>query len=405
MKKNDEKPNMSRRLVLGGFGSGLAAIALAPSKAMASDSTTTSSSSTAASYTLTAEGISTRLTREYGVLHPFVGAGMAFVGLPPLVVAVTNAGGIGVLGAAPEPPPVTQQRIQAIKAGTSGLFGVDFLLGQVGGQDMTLREHINVCIAEGVRLVVFHWGIPPQEWIKDLHGAGAKVWVQAGSLNDALDALTAGADGIIAQGSQAGGHNRNSTTKTQKLVRQIRDAAGPALLLASGGVADDMSAARALRAGADGVWVGTRLVASVEAYAHPGYKQRLVDARESDSRFTTLFGPEWPDQPQRVLRNRVVKEWAGKEDQVPVPPPPPAIIGNTTLFPGVFNAPYVMPKFSAIVPTPDTTGDLEEMDMPAGSESVQRIASILPAAQIVTSMMEGARELLAASDDVFSDES
>lgn len=338
--------------------------------------------------------LGTRLTREYGVRYPFVSAGMAFVGLPPLAIAVSNAGGIGMLGAAPEPPHVMQTRLQAIKAGTSNLFGVDFIVHSVGPQAFTTREHIDVCLAEGVRLVVFHWSLPPREWVEALHAAGTKVWVQADSVDFARAALELGADGLIAQGKEAGGHGRG-TTPTRLLVRQLREEAGSVLLLAAGGIADGASAARALRAGADGVWVGTRLVASTEAYAHPGYKQRLVEGGEDDSRVTTLFGPEWPGAVQRVLRNRVVNEWAGREAHLPTPPPPPETIGSTRLFPGVLDVPYTMPKFSSFVPTPATEGDLDEMDLPASGASMALIHDILPAARIVEGMMERARELLA----------
>ncbi len=345
-------------------------------------------------YSLDSGVLHTRLTREYGVRYPFVNAGMAFIGLPPLAIAVSNAGGLGMLGAAPEPPPITQVRLQALKAGTSKPFGVDFLVASSGPQAFTTREHIDVCLTEGVKLVVFHWSLPPREWVDALHAAGARVWMQVDSLELARQALALGVDGLVAQGHQAGGHTR-ATQPTSRLVRQVREEAGSVLLLAAGGIADGASAARALHQGADGVWVGTRMVASEEAYAHPGYKQRLVEGGEDDSRLTTLFGPEWAGQPQRVLRNRVVREWEGREDRLPTPPPPPATIGTTKLFPGVANAPYTMPKFCAFVPTPDTEGDLEEMDMPASGASMARIQSLLPAGRIVTGMMDQARELLA----------
>jgi enoyl-[acyl-carrier protein] reductase II len=180
-----------------------------------------------------------------------------------------------------------------------------------------------------------------------------------------------------------------------QLLREVRQAAGEGVVvLAAGGIADGLTAARALRHGADGVWVGTRLVASEESFAHPGYKQRLVAGGADDSRFTTLFGPEWPGQRQRVLRNRVVREWAGREERLPTPPPGPATIGLTAMFPVVVGAPYPMPKFSALVPHRETQGDLEEMDMPASGASMARIQDILPARVIVEQMMEGARHLL-----------
>jgi NAD(P)H-dependent flavin oxidoreductase YrpB (nitropropane dioxygenase family) len=105
--------------------------------------------------------LETRLTREYGVLHPFVSAGMGFVSYPPLVTAVSNAGGIGVLGNAVEPPPSTQMLIRMIAEGTSGLFGVDLLHDTTAFGPATTDAHIDVCVAERVRLAVFHMNVPP----------------------------------------------------------------------------------------------------------------------------------------------------------------------------------------------------------------------------------------------------
>jgi NAD(P)H-dependent flavin oxidoreductase YrpB (nitropropane dioxygenase family) len=144
------------------------------------------------------------------------------------------------------------------------------------------------------------------------------------------------------------------------------------------------------------LWRSTRLVASIEANAHDEYKRRIVKAAERSTAHTTLFGPEWPAQRIHVLRNRVVREWAGREDQVPNPPPPPAVIGHTTLMPNSVpgGIPNDMPKFSAMLPTQDTIGDFEEMCMPAG-EGVRVIKGLQPAAQIVADMMmEGARAVL-----------
>ena len=106
-----------------------------------------------------------------------------------------------------------------------------------------------------------------------------------------------------------------------------------------------------------------------------------------------MFGPEWPNQRIHVLRNRVVDEWAGREDQIPNPLPGPAVIGHTTLMPQSVpgGVPYDMPKFSAMVPTPETSGDFEEMCMPEG---VRVIKGIKPAGQIVADMMAEAQVAL-----------
>lgn len=338
-------------------------------------------------------GLDTRLTRGYGVRHPFVGAGMGFVALPSLVAAVSNAGGIGVLGNGIEPPPGTQALVQSIKAMTAAPFGVDFIFDDSAFGPLVTDAHIDVCIAEHVRLVVFHMNVPPRAWVERLHAAGARVWMQVASVPQALEAAAAGMDAVVAQGSQAGGHNK-SRTRTLQLLQQVVQAVRPLMVLASGGIADGRGVVDALAHGADGVWVGTRLVASSEAHAHPEYKRRIVEARGHATVTTTLFGPEYPGRPYRVLRNRVVDEWAGREAQVPNPPPPPAVIGSTLLFPLTLKQNYSMPKFSAIVPTPETSGDFEEMGLPAGSESVKLIKRVQPAGEIVREMMEEAHALL-----------
>jgi NAD(P)H-dependent flavin oxidoreductase YrpB (nitropropane dioxygenase family) len=335
--------------------------------------------------------LSTRLVRDYGIRYPIVSAGMAFVGLPELVVAVSNAGGLGVYGAAPEPPPVVDARLSAIASQTSAPFGVDFIIASGPLGDFTTQGHVDVAAAHRVPVVVFHFDLPQKSWVDQLHAAGSRVWVQAGSAEVAEQAAGLGADAVIAQGKSAGGHNHNQTIPTLDLLAMVR-ARLPrrCLLLAAGGIADGRSLVRALRAGADGGWIGTRFAASTESYANPGYKARLVSAKgRRATTFTTVFGPEFPNATQRVLANRAATE---------PPSTQPPVIGSTLLFPGVVNAPYEMPKYSAIVPTRDTTGDLEEMDMPAGSESVLEIVRVQPAAEIIQEIVTEASRLLEEGD-------
>jgi NAD(P)H-dependent flavin oxidoreductase YrpB (nitropropane dioxygenase family) len=147
--------------------------------------------------------------------------------------------------------------------------------------------------------------------------------------------------------------------------------------------------AAALALGAEGVWVGTRLIASQEAHAHDEYKRRVVAARECDIARTCIFGPEWPDAPMRVIRNRVVNEWAGNDTKTPPQPNPPQSIGTTTLG----GEQYRMPKFAAILPTPETSGDFEEMCLAAG-ESAGLVHEIKPAGQIVHEMIAEAERII-----------
>ena len=340
--------------------------------------------------------IRTRLTKRFGIEHPFVGAGMGFVALPELVAAVSEAGALGVLGVAPEPPPVFAERVSQIRALTSRPFGVDFFLATSPTLGpTTVDAHIDIAAASKVDLVVFHFGIPTAAWVSTLKAAGCQIWIQVPSLQQAQAALAAGADGLVVQGKEAGGHN-HSTTPLHDLLREVRHAVGEeVLLLAAGGIATGADVVTALAHGADGVWVGTRLVASTEAYANPEWKRRLTQSRRQDTVITTLFGPELPCQPYRVLRNPAIDASIGQQDQICALPPTGAPIGATVLFPGTsFETPGVpMPTFSALPPTPDTTGDFDAMGMPAG-EGVQHIREIKPAARIVADMMHEARSII-----------
>lgn len=341
--------------------------------------------------------LQTRLSSEFGLRVPLASAGMGFVGLPDLVVAVSNAGGIGVYGVGAEPPPVFENRLQAIQANTSNVYGVDFILSTSSFGPLTTQEHIDIAADNDVPIVVFHLGVPSAVWVEQLHAAGTTVWVQTGDVKVALQAIAAGADGIVAQGRSAGGHNRNTTIPTWRLVHLMRQALPPDIfILAAGGIADGGSLVRAIRAGADGGWAGTVFVAAAESYAHPDYKARLIAARSPlATQLTTRFGPESPDQPQRVLRNRATTERLTST---------PSTIGTTTLFPGVLNVPYAMPKYSLVVPTRDTTGDLEEMDMPAGAQSVRAVRAVRPAAHIVGDFIDGGHEACNRDDDESLDE-
>ncbi len=338
----------------------------------------------------------TRLTDRHGLEHPFVGAGMGFVALPELVAAVSEAGGLGVLGVAPEPPPVFAERIAQIRALTSRPFGVDFFLATSPTLGpITVDGHLEIAVASKVDLVVFHFGLPTAAWAASLKSAGIPFWAQVHSAEDARAALAAGADGLVIQGKEAGGHNR-STTPLHDLLREVREAVGDhVLLLAAGGIATGADVVTALAHDADGVWVGTRLVASTEAYAHPEWKRRITQARGQATVITTLFGPEVPCQPYRVLRNPAIDAAIGQQDEI-CALPPTGVIGTTLLFPGTsFATPGVpMPTFSALPPTPDTTGNFDAMGMPTG-EGSKHIRDIKPAARIIADMMDEAKSIVA----------
>jgi NAD(P)H-dependent flavin oxidoreductase YrpB (nitropropane dioxygenase family) len=163
------------------------------------------------------------------------------------------------------------------------------------------------------------------------------------------------------------------------------------MVVAAGGIADGRGVAAALALRAEAVCVGTSLVASREAFAHDEYKRRVLAATAEDIPRTSIFGPEWPDQPMKVIRNRVVREWAGRDDKIPPPSEPQASIGRTVLF----SQEYPMPKFSAVLPTPPTTDDFEEMCLAAG-EGIGLVKDIKPAGDIVRAIMDEAKHIVEA---------
>jgi nitronate monooxygenase len=331
----------------------------------------------------------TRLTREYGIRHPFVGAGMGFIAHEQLAAAVTNAGGLGVLGASPDPADSLVVMVERLRALTSGPFGVDLICADTGFGPASTDAHIDVCVQLNVPLVVFHHDPPPPRWVSTLRAAGIRVWMQASSPELAAAAIDLGVNGIVAQGSEAGGHARGHIP-LHALLATIRHKWPDMLLLAAGGISDGTAAAAALRAGADGVWVGTALVAAEEANAHSEYKRRLIDSPGKTLR-TNVFGPEWPDQPYRLLATRAVQ--SAEADVRGAEPQQHDTIGRTRLFPHSVNMPYDMPIRSTLPPTPETSGHWESMAYPAG-EGVGAIRRTAPAAEIIGQMMSEAYDIL-----------
>jgi nitronate monooxygenase len=273
---------------------------------------------------------------------------------------------------------------------TSAPFGAGFLVVETAFGAETTDEHVAVAIAERLPVVTFHWELPPRAWVDGLRGGGTRVWVQAGSVERAHEAVALGADAVICQAAEAGGHNR-STTPLVSLLPAMVHAVRPVPVVAAGGIGDGRALAAALLLGADAGLLGTRFIASAEGNAHAEHKRRIVAAEAGDTVFTRIFGPEWPDGRVRTLRNRVVDEWRGRDDRTPPPPEPAVCIGTTRLG----DVEYRMPKFSAMLPTPETSGDFEEMCLLAG-ESAAVIRAIAPAGEIVRQLVAEAETLLAA---------
>ena len=218
---------------------------------------------------------------------------------PLLASEVCRAGGLGSLGASWTPPDVLRDQIRTI-AQTDRPFVVNLVL------DFDQQERLEVALAERVPIISFSFGLRP-EFVARAHQGGARVLVQVGSAGAARAAADAGADVLTVQGVEAGGHVQ-SVVGLLPLLAEVRSSVSLPLL-AAGGIGDPASARAAVAAGAIGVVMGTRFVASDESAAHPDYKERLVRARASDTVLTELFDVGWPSAPHRVLRNSTYRAW------------------------------------------------------------------------------------------------
>jgi nitronate monooxygenase len=338
-------------------------------------------------------GLGTPLCRRLGIEHPVWCAGMGAAAGPDLVAAVSNAGGLGALGAAGARPEEVRRRIALVRELTGRPFGVNFIIA--GADCEEDREFIRqevAAAAEHAAVVVLFWG-DPAPYVEAGHRAGALVVVQVGSAVEAGAAAAAGVDAVIAQGVEAGGHVRG-TTPVWELVPQVIEAVAPLPVLASGGIGDGVGLARALRAGAQGVSLGTRFLASDEAWAHPQYKRRVTASTAADTVYGELFDVWWPEAPHRVLRNRLVAEWeaAGR-------PPSGQRPGEGTPIGTVVRSSgnrRDWPRYAVGVAGPDFDGDIDDAPLWAG-ESCAVVNDIKPAALIVRTLVAQALEANAAA--------
>ncbi|MGH3733312.1 MAG: NAD(P)H-dependent flavin oxidoreductase [Acidimicrobiales bacterium] len=235
----------------------------------------------------------TRLTKLLGIDHPVMLAGMGGVSYSALVAAVSNAGGYGCLGASTMSGTQMANEIAATRALTSAPFGVDLLTAF----PESLITNVKLLIDGGASAFVAGLGVPAH--VVDLcHDHDVLVISMCGKVEHAVRALDAGCDVVVAQGTEAGGHT--GTVATFPLVPLIVDAIHGAIpVVAAGGIFDGRGLAAALTLGADGVWVGTRFIATAEARTLPGYHDRLLEAHEDG----TVISRAFSGKTMRVIRN------------------------------------------------------------------------------------------------------
>ena len=289
---------------------------------------------------------------------------------PGLAAAVSAAGGLGMVCLPMVPAEDVAVIVAALAKGATGPVGINFLIPFL---DLAAVE----AAARHCRVVEFFYGDPQAGLVERVHAAGALADWQVGSADEAKAAVQAGCDFVVAQGTEAGGHIRG-TTGLLALLDEIL-AAVEVPVLAAGGIGSARAMAAALAAGADGVRVGTRFVATAESGSHPAYIQALVEASAADTVITTAFSGMWPDAPHRVLRSAVTAM--------------EAFSGETTGEMDLGPARMPIPKGAVPSPTRDTTGAIPAMALYAG-ESVGDVVRVQSAGDVVRELAEGAERLL-----------
>jgi enoyl-[acyl-carrier protein] reductase II len=303
----------------------------------------------------------TRLTDLLGIEHPIIQGGMAWTATAELVAAVSNAGGIGIIGAGHMPTDILRMEIRNAKALTDKPFGVNLML---------LTPHIDdivqMVIEEGIHAVTTGAG-NPAKYMAGLKGAGIKVLTVVPSVALAKRMESIGADAVIGEGMEAGGHIGELTTMV--LTPQLADAVSIPVV-AAGGIGDGRGMAAAFALGAEGVQVGTRFMCAEECTIHPAVKAEVIKAKDRD----TVVTGRSTGHPVRVLKNRLSKqiELLDKENR---------------------------PEDIEVLGTGKTALAMREGDIVMGSLMAGQIAAMVtcvqPAAEIVNEMMSQAEAVMA----------
>jgi nitronate monooxygenase len=343
--------------------------------------------------------VRTAFCERFGIDVPILNVGFGESAVPELAAAVSDAGGLGVLGFTGGGMPVAEitRRIQRTRSLTARPFGGNIIIASLDdpkasedARAMT-RSRIAAAIDARIPVLVLFWG-DPAPFVAAAHASGTKLIVQVGSAAEAGRAARAGVDAIIAQGIEAGGHVRATESIWTVLPRAV-EAAGDVPVLAAGGMRDGAAIARALRLGAQGVSLGTRFLASTEAFVHERYRERIVAADASDTVFGLVFTVGWPDAPHRALRNATVREWerAGRPP-IGQRPGEGEVIGTRHTAWGDFP----MQRYQAGMITPTFEGDVESAVMWAG-ESVSGVREVRGAGDIVARLVDETEAAMAAS--------
>lgn len=313
----------------------------------------------------------TRLTEILGIEHPIMLAGMGGVSYSKLVAAVSEAGGFGCMGASTMPLDEMVQEMKAVRAITDKPYGVDLLTAMPG----SMVAQVEQIISNGAKVFAAGLGVP-REVVELCHENDLVVVNICGRVDHAIKAVDAGCDVVVAQGTEGGGHT--GTVAGMALIPQVVDAVGSRVpVVAAGSVFDGRGLAAALAFGADGVWVGTRFIATPEARAVPGYKEALMRTAEDGTVITRAY----TGKTLRAVRNEYNTWWETHADELQ--PFPMQIMRS-------------MQDGAMHLGADETTSDIDpdKECYPAG-QGTGGIKDIVPAGELVHRMVAEAEQALA----------
>lgn len=306
---------------------------------------------------------SNRVTELFGIDFPIVQAGMVWTSGWRLASAVSEAGGLGLLGAGSMYPDQLREQIRACRSATDRPFGVNIPLMYVD-----VEKHMSTVVEEGVRIVFTSAG-DPRKWTGTLRSHGVTVVHVVGSSRFARKAEEAGCDAVVAEGFEAGGHNGREETTSLVLLPLVRQAVGIPVI-AAGGIATGRQMLAAMVLGAEGVQVGSRFVASLEADSHPDFKKAVTEAAEGDTQLVMK-----KLVPVRLLKNPFYERVREAEDRGAGTEELSAMLGRGRAKKGMLE------------------GDLQEGELEIGQVSAM-LRDILPAADIFRDIRRGFEEAL-----------
>ena len=270
-----------------------------------------------------------RITQLFNIKYPIIQGGMIWNSGYKLASAVSNAGGLGLIGAGSMYPDVLREHIQNCKAATDKPFGVN-----VPMLYPNIEEIIQIIIDEGVKIVFTSAG-NPKTWTNHLKSHGITVVHVVSSSKFALKAQEAGVDAVVAEGFEAGGHNGREETTTFTLIPMVKEQISIPLI-AAGGIATGKGMLAAMILGADGVQMGSRFVASVESSAHDNFKQTVIETKEGDTQLTLK-----ELAPVRLIKNKFYNDVQELYSKCPSKEDLEALLGKRRAKRGMFEGDLV----------------------------------------------------------------